>query len=175
MFRLVLLFVVVPVVEFTLLIKLGKLVGLWPTLLLVVFTGVVGSALARHQGLSTWRRFNQRLASGAMPGQELVDGIIILLAGALLITPGILTDVVGICGLVPITRRVFRRYIVSRLNANMSRHGARVTFFGTDPGAPATPPDRSETRDDGEEAEAWGGTARPRPEHASGRGDDSDA
>jgi UPF0716 protein FxsA len=85
--RLALFFVVVPVIELVLLIQLGQVVGLWPTLALVVFTGVTGAALARLEGLRVLFQFRSELASGKLPGQAILDGISVLVGGAFLLTP----------------------------------------------------------------------------------------
>ena len=94
--RLFLLILVVPIVELTLLVQIGGVIGFWPTVALVVLTALAGSFLIRHEGFSTWKRLNQKLATGSLPGDELLDGVIILVAGILLLTPGFLTDVVGV-------------------------------------------------------------------------------
>ncbi len=99
--RLILLFLLTPAVELALLIQVDQLIGFWATIALIIVTGVVGSHLARREGLSTWGRLNRRLQAGDLPGKELADGVIILVSGALLITPGILTDVIGFSGLQP--------------------------------------------------------------------------
>lgn len=113
--RLFLLFVIVPAVELALLIEIGGVIGTANTFAIIVATGLAGSWLARTQGLSVWRRFQDRLASGAMPGNELVDGLIVLISGALLLTPGVLTDVVGLLGLIPPSRHVIRNVVVHQL------------------------------------------------------------
>jgi len=113
--RLFLLFVVVPAVELALLIEIGGLIGTANTFAIIVATGLVGSYLARSQGLAVWRRFQERLASGDMPGNELVDGLIVLVSGALLLTPGVLTDAIGLLGLAPPSRHLLRNVIVHRL------------------------------------------------------------
>lgn len=156
MFRLAVLFLVVPLVELALLIQIGERVGLLPTIALVVVTGVVGGLLARHQGLSTWRKFNNRLAGGKLPGQELADGVIILVAGALLITPGLLTDLAGLCGLLPFTRRPLQQIIMRRLTTSVGGFSAMVFDQGKPSGNP----------DGGSDEAQWGGTPRPRPGHA---------
>ena len=93
-----------------LLIEVGEVIGFWPTIGLIILTGLLGSTLTRQQGLSVWTQFNNRLQRGELPGTELIDGLVILIAGALLLTPGILTDVVGFLGLLPLSRGVFRKY-----------------------------------------------------------------
>lgn len=103
--RLALLFVIVPVVELVLLIQMGQWVGLLPTLLLVVATGVTGAWLARAEGVRVFFQFQQELAAGRLPAKSMQDGVAVLIGGAFLLTPGILTDVVGFSLLFPPTRR----------------------------------------------------------------------
>ncbi|MBD3609935.1 MAG: FxsA family protein [Gammaproteobacteria bacterium] len=100
-----LLFLLVPIFEIYLLIQVGGSIGALPTIALVVLTAVVGSALIRHQGLSTWGRARQGMASGQMPALEMLEGVGLLIAGALLLTPGFFTDTIGFILLVPILRR----------------------------------------------------------------------
>lgn len=113
--RLALLFVVVPLLELMLLIQLGQWVGLWPTLLLVFGTGVVGAALARSQGVRTLAAFQRELAEGRLPGGPLMDGLAVLVGGAFLLTPGLLTDVAGFSLLIPTTRQWIRKAVTARL------------------------------------------------------------
>ena len=115
--RLALLFVVVPILELILLLELGQLVGLWPTLGLVLATGVAGAALARAEGMRVFWAFQSELAAGKLPGQALQDGISVLVGGAFLLTPGILTDFVGFSLLLPPTRR----WIQARLRSSMEK------------------------------------------------------
>lgn len=119
-FRLLALFVLVPVVELALLIRLGEIIGLWPTLGIIVLTGVAGSALAKQQGFSTLRKLQDRTRRGEMPGRELLDGVIILVAGALLLTPGVLTDILGFMGLVPFTRGFIRKFVIRQFKKRES-------------------------------------------------------
>ena len=107
--RLLLLFVLVPAVELALLIEIGARIGTLATLGLIVGTGVLGAALARQQGLAVLRRVQEELAANRLPTGPLVDGLIILIAGALLMTPGILTDGVGFLCLVPGSRTLIKR------------------------------------------------------------------
>lgn len=103
--RLVLLFVLIPLVELVVLIQLGTRVGFWPTMALVVATGILGATLARAEGLRTWLAFQRELAGGRLPGGALLDGLAILVGGAFLLTPGLLTDLAGFSLLFPPTRR----------------------------------------------------------------------
>ena len=112
------LFVLVPALELYLLIEIGAVIGAWNTFLLILGTGFLGSWLAKSQGLATWRSMNQRFGQGQIPGKELMDGAIILVCAALLLTPGILTDAIGLAGLVPVTRSVFRNTLTSFFKAN---------------------------------------------------------
>jgi UPF0716 protein FxsA len=112
--RLLLLFTVVPLVELFLLVKLGTVVGVGPTIALVIFTGVLGAWLARQQGLGVLRRLRAELEAGRLPAGALIDGLLILVAGAVLLTPGLLTDALGFVLLVPPSRAVVRRIVVER-------------------------------------------------------------
>jgi UPF0716 protein FxsA len=138
--RLALLFIVVPILELVLLIQLGQVVGLWPTLGLVVFTGVTGAALARLEGLRVLYRFQSELASGQLPGQALLDGISVLIGGAFLLTPGILTDLAGFALLFPLTRRWIQRRVRHRLERGLAEGTIRVVTMGPAGfGSPARP------------------------------------
>ncbi len=101
MARLILLFTLVPALELALLIEIGSRIGTATTIGLIVVTGVLGATLARQQGLQVLRRFQSELSSAGLPASSLLDGVIVLVAGALLVTPGILTDVLGFLCLVP--------------------------------------------------------------------------
>jgi UPF0716 protein FxsA len=104
-----LLFIVVPIAELYVIIQVGQAIGLLPTLALLLLDGIVGAALARSQGRAAWRRFNLALAEGRVPARETADGAMIILGGALLLTPGCITDVVGLLLLLPPTRALIRR------------------------------------------------------------------
>ncbi len=124
--RLALLFVVVPLLELALLILMGQWVGTWPTISLVVFTGVTGAWLARAQGLRTMWRLRHDLANGRVPGQAIMDGMAVLAGGALLLTPGILTDLIGFSLLVPRTRLVIQKRIMARLERRIQEGAVQV-------------------------------------------------
>jgi UPF0716 protein FxsA len=104
----VLIFILVPLIDLVLLLRVGQMLGFWPTLWLVILMGMLGAALARRQGLQTLARINAELAAGQVPTTPLADGALILLAAALLITPGFLTDVFGLALLIPPVRRLVR-------------------------------------------------------------------
>ena len=129
--RLALLFVVVPIIELVLLIELGQIIGLLPTLSLVVLTGVTGAWLARAEGVRVFLSFQRELASGKLPGQALMDGISVLIGGAFLLTPGVLTDIAGFSLLVPITRRWLQRGVRRRLERQIADGTVRVVTMGS--------------------------------------------
>ena len=124
--RLLLLFTIVPLVELFLLVKLGTVVGVGPTVALVIFTGVLGAWLARQQGLGVLRRLSEDLAEGRLPAEALIDGLLILIAGAVLLTPGLLTDVLGFLLLVPQSRAVVRKAAVERFGRRFERGDPEV-------------------------------------------------
>ncbi len=106
------LFLGVPSVEFALLWLIGSRIGLLQTLLIIVFTGLVGAELVRRQGSATWRSFRHRLDSGEIPTSEIADGVMLLAAGLLLLTPGFLSDTIGFLLLVPPLRKLIRPRLV---------------------------------------------------------------
>jgi UPF0716 protein FxsA len=108
---LVVLFIVVPIVELYVIIQVGQLIGLWPTLALLLADALLGSLLLRHQGRSAWRRFNLAIAERRFPGREVADGLMIAVGGTLLLTPGFVTDVFGVLLLLPPTRAIARRLL----------------------------------------------------------------
>jgi UPF0716 protein FxsA len=128
--RLALLFVVVPILELVLLIQLGRVVGLVPTLALVVFTGISGAWLARAEGLRVFFQFQKELASGRIPGQALLDGISVLIGGAFLLTPGVITDFLGFSLLLPLSRRWIQQRVRARLERRIADGTIRVVAMG---------------------------------------------
>lgn len=125
--RLLLLFTIVPLVEFYLLVQLTRVTNFGVTVVIVLLTGVLGSWLARNQGLQVWRRFQTTLRSGQMPGREVQEGLMIAFAAALLLTPGLLTDLVGFLLLAPPTREIARQMLARRLR---DRFHLKVTHLG---------------------------------------------
>ena len=112
---LIALFILVPLAELYVILKVGDAIGVLPTIALLAIDSVLGSLLLRAQGRSVWRRFNETMASGRVPHRELIDGVLVIFGGAFLITPGFLTDIVGLLLLVPPTRSVIRRMLTRRL------------------------------------------------------------
>jgi UPF0716 protein FxsA len=115
---LIILFIVVPIAELYVIIQVGQWIGIWPTLALLLADAILGSLLLKHQGRSAWRRFNEALAQRRFPGKEVADGVLIVIGGTLLLTPGFLTDIFGLFLLIPptraIARRILRRFTIGR-------------------------------------------------------------
>lgn len=110
--KLLFLFIVTPLIELLLLIEIGKVIGTLEVIMLTVVTGVAGAALAKWQGLSVLKKMQQEMAEGRMPASNLIDGVMILIGGILLLTPGIVTDLVGLFLLIPWTRVLLKRLFV---------------------------------------------------------------
>ncbi len=127
LFRLVLLFTVVPLVELALLIKLGQHLGVGYTVAIVLVTGVAGAFLAKTQGISILNRIGEELEEGRVPGNQIVDGLCVLVGGAMLITPGLITDMCGFFLVVPATRFIVREWLKQWFR-NMIDRG-QVTFY----------------------------------------------
>lgn len=123
MLRLLLLFMTVPLLELALLLWIGARIGVSLTVALILFTGALGAGLARFQGLATWARFQRALSAGRLPAQELLEGLLILIAGAVLLTPGVVTDAAGFLLLVP----AVRRWLVKRVELQIRQ---RVVIRG---------------------------------------------
>jgi UPF0716 protein FxsA len=114
-----LFFLTIPFLEIYLLLQLGGIVGVFPTVLLVVFTAVLGAWLLRRQGFATWQRFQANLAKGEIPAYEMIEGPILLVGGALLLTPGFFTDAMGFACLIPQARRKLAKYVIKKQLINM--------------------------------------------------------
>ncbi len=110
-----LVFLVVPFLELLVILQVGRAIGALDTIALLVLVSMIGAWLVKREGLSVVRRAQERVAQGAVPGRELVDGVMILFAGALLITPGFLSDVVGVLLLLPPVRAALRGTVTRRL------------------------------------------------------------
>lgn len=163
--RLFLLFVAVPLLDLALLVSVGERIGFWPTVGIVVATAAAGSWLARREGSAAWRRVQTKLAAGGVPGPELVDGLVILVAGTLLLTPGFLTDVVGLLGLFPPTRAVARKALRARFERAVREGSVRVASAGPMPpfGGPARSPfEARRPVEDAEVIDDGSGEAEPR-------------
>ena len=124
--KLLLLFIIVPALELILLIAIGQFIGVLPTAALITFTGVLGAFLVRRQGIAVLARLRADVQAGRLPADSIFDGGVLLIAGAFLMTPGILTDTAGFLCLIPATRRVIKRTIWTRMQRAM-RHGQIFT------------------------------------------------
>ena len=124
--KLLLLFILVPLAELFLLIEIGKLIGTLATLTIIVCTGILGAFLARRQGIGVLQQIRIEIANGRLPAAQLADGVIILLAGAVLITPGVLTDVLGFLCLIPASRKIIKNMLWRRLERFV--HDGRIHF-----------------------------------------------
>ncbi|WP_417747968.1 FxsA family protein [Rosistilla oblonga] len=125
--KLLLAFTIIPLVELAMLIQLSKATSLLVTVGIVIFTGIVGSMLARWQGALAWQRFRQALAEGRMPAPEVQDGLLIFFAAGMLLTPGLLTDAMGFLLLIPQTRLLARHFLAARIG---SRFQIQTFGFG---------------------------------------------
>jgi UPF0716 protein FxsA len=112
---LVLLFVLAPIVEIAVIIQVGHAIGVLDTLLLMVAVSAVGAWLVKREGIGLWRRAQRQLETGVVPGRELVDGMLIMLAGVLLLTPGFVSDCLGVLLLLPPVRAGLRQLVIRRL------------------------------------------------------------
>jgi len=138
-----LLFIVIPIVEITLLINVGQAIGVWNTVGLVILSAFIGVNMLRYQSLTTLARAQQRADQGEIPGQEMVEGIVLAIGGALLVTPGFVTDVIGFSCLIPFTRQTFAKALMSRFTviAAQQQHSASAEFYSQDPFSnPSKPP-----------------------------------
>ncbi len=129
-FYLLVLFIVVPFAELALLLKIAEMTSVLHTLAVVVVTGIVGTWLTRSQGIQTYRKIQAALSAGQMPTDPLLDALMILVAGALLLTPGILTDLFGFSLLLPFTRPFYRRWLIKNFK---SRVTFKTNFNGQSP------------------------------------------
>src|SRR3954454_4321900 len=131
MFLLFVIFIVVPIAELYVIIQIGQSIGVLPTIALLIIDSILGSMLMRHQGRAAWWRFNRALAEGRVPGREVIDGVLVIFGGALLLTPGFLTDVLGAILLIPPTRALVRSVLVRRFSDRMiASAAARVRGRG---------------------------------------------
>ena len=116
---LLLLFLIVPLLELYVILQVGQAIGVLPTIAILIADSVLGSVLMRSQGRLAWRRFNLAVAEGRVPAREAIDGVLVIFGGALLLTPGFVTDVFGALLLLPFTRPLIRRLLVRRFASRM--------------------------------------------------------
>ncbi len=129
LFRLFLFFTLIPMAELYILIHIGGIIGGLNTVLLVIITGFIGAYLARMEGLNTMMKVRRNLNQGLMPAEELLDAFIILVAGLVLITPGLLTDTAGLLLLWPPTRNKFKRFLRKKFDEMAANGSINITRF----------------------------------------------
>ena len=127
---LIVLFITVPILELFVILQIGGLIGPWWTILLLVADSILGSIVMRSQGRAAWRRFNEALQRGRPPAREVLDGVLIVFGGALLLTPGFVTDAAGLLFLLPPTRAILRRMLVHRFAGRMVASATSGRFRG---------------------------------------------
>ena len=127
--KLFLLFAVIPVAEIYVLVSVGGAIGVLPTVALVLLTALAGAHLARMQGLAVMMRIRENLAQGFMPAEELLDGLLIFLAGMTLLAPGFLTDIMGLLILLPATRNIFKRWLRKKFDEWRQNPNVHITFY----------------------------------------------
>lgn len=139
---LLLLFTVVPLIELFLLVWLAKVTSFWFTVFVVLVSGIVGASMARHQGARVWFAARREMSMGRFPADSLIDGLIILIGGALLVTPGVLTDVAGFSTLFPPLRRLYKTELKRRFKNKVraatgtSRAGGGFRVYTSGGGGP---------------------------------------
>lgn len=131
--KLLVLFIGLPLLELAILVKLGEVIGFWPTIGVVIVTGILGASLARAQGFMVYTRIQSELAAGRIPAGELVDGLLILIGGIVLLTPGLLTDLFGFALLIPWMRVFFKGWLQRKFSGMVQRGQTGIFYTGTDP------------------------------------------
>ncbi|MED4206885.1 FxsA family protein [Neobacillus mesonae] len=126
MWYLLLLIVAIPAMEIAVLLLSGKTIGVWPTLLIILATGVLGAYLAKREGLQTIRRAQEQLRHGQIPGSAVLDGICILVGGILLLTPGFITDITGFLMLFPPTRKAFKLLMLNSIRKRIEKGNIKI-------------------------------------------------
>lgn len=129
---LILLFTVLPALELLILIEVGSHIGALNTILLVIVTGVVGASLARMQGFMVLQKIKTSLDQGMLPSSELMDGMMILAGGLVLLTPGFISDVIGLFLLIPVTRSMIKILVQKRMEAMLKKGGIVQVYDRTD-------------------------------------------
>jgi UPF0716 protein FxsA len=128
--RVLFFFILIPLLELYLLIKIGGYLGAFQTVALVILTALLGLVIARFEGLRTWQQIKQSLAQGIVPAEEMVDGVLIFAGGILLITPGVLTDLFAVVLLIPYTRTLFKRWLRRRFDRMIAAGNVRLHYYG---------------------------------------------
>ena len=128
--KLILLFTIVPFIELTLLIEIGSHIGTLNTIMIVIVTGIIGAFMARIAGLTVFLKIQENLREGIFPRDELFDGVLILISGAFLLTPGLLTDALGFFLLIPFGRLVVKGWLKEIIKTRIDRN--EITYWNND-------------------------------------------
>lgn len=131
-----LLFVIMPIAEIAVLLQVGGAIGGWTTIGIVILTAVIGTAMLRQQGMATLNKAQLRMQQGEMPAQQMLEGLLLLIGGVLLLTPGFITDFFGFCTLIPISRQFLAKQLAKR---TMAGGNIFVGGAGFGPGGPVNP------------------------------------
>ncbi len=134
--KLFLVFTLVPLTELYILLEIGSYLGALNTILLIIFTGILGAYLARLEGIRTIHRISQNLATGVVPAEELVDAVLIFVAGVVLVTPGVITDAAGFLLLIPYTRTIFKRWLRKKFDRMVAAGNFQVHYRRGGNGSP---------------------------------------
>jgi len=126
-----LLFIVMPIAEIAVLIQVGGAIGGWTTIGIVILTAVLGTAMLRQQGLATLNRAQSRMQQGEMPAQQMLEGLLLLIGGVLLLTPGFITDFFGFCTLIPWSRQFIARKLTSGTLSGFNVFVGGANFSGS--------------------------------------------
>ena len=129
--KLFLLFAILPIIEIALLVNVGEQIGGWNTVGLVIITAFIGAWLVRQQGLSTLIEAQRRMQTGEIPGQQMAEGLLLVVAGVLLVTPGFITDGIGFLLSMPLTRPVIARSLLKHMQVNVIRQQGQAGFGQT--------------------------------------------
>ncbi|MGM0411298.1 MAG: FxsA family protein [Bacillota bacterium] len=113
--KLLIAFATIPLIELALLIKIGEYIGILPTIVIVAFTGVIGITLAKNQGYQVISRIKINIEHGRMPADDLIGGVLILIGGTMLLTPGIITDISGFSLIIPTSRKVIAKFVKKKI------------------------------------------------------------
>ncbi len=124
--KLLFIFILIPFIELAILVKIGTLIGFWYTMLIVVLTGIAGASLARYQGLKVYTRIQMELNSGKVPSEDMLDAMLVFAGGIVLLTPGFITDIIGLLILIPYSRKFLKSYLKDVIAKRM-RHRDRET------------------------------------------------
>ncbi len=129
LFKLFLLFAVIPVIELAILIEIGSFIGVAPTVIIVILTAIVGAYLVRLEGMGVLSRIQNNMQQGVFPADELISGVMILVSGALLLTPGFFTDIFGFLMVIPISRNFIKDHVKKYIEKRISQDEIHIDRF----------------------------------------------